>query len=351
MNAHINFQQIDKSNMLQLLTAFPQQFREARQIGEVFNLKINRNDVKNILFAGMGGSAISGDLIISCLNRQLNIPVLVNRNYTLPNFVDQSSLVIASSYSGNTEEAISCYEDAKAKGAQIICISSGGELTQMAKHDSIPLITIPGGAPPRTALGYLSIPLLILLTRAGFATIGSRDLDETEKLLEQKSAQYSPKIPGNIALSLTERLKNKIPILYSTADFLYVVGTRWKGQFSENAKVLTFCNVFPELNHNEIVGWERLSQLLSNFQIIYLRDHEDYNRNQRRMNITQGILEQVTSPIIELFTEGNSRLARLFSLIYLGDWVSFYLAIINAIDPTPIDKIQILKDQLSSENN
>ena len=351
MIAHINFNKIDGSNMLRLLTAFPQQFRQARQIGEAFDFKINHYQVKNIIFAGMGGSAIGGDLIISCLNPELQIPAFVNRNYFLPNFVNQSSLVIVSSFSGNTEESLSCYDDAKTKDAQIVCISSGGILAHQANHDGIPLITIPGGTPPRTALGYLSIPLLVLLSRSGFAEVADNDFDETEKLLEQKSVLYAPDASENGALNLANQLKSKIPILYSTADFLSVVGMRWKGQFSENAKVLAFCNVFPELNHNEIVGWERLPNLLTNFQIIYFRDQDDYKRNQKRMQITQGILEKVTSPIIELFTEGNSRLARLLSLIYLGDWVSFYLAAINGIDPTPIEKIQILKNQLSAEHD
>lgn len=351
MIAHINFKKIDRSNMLQLLTAFPQQFRQARQIGEAFNLKINPNNVKNLLFAGMGGSAIGGDLIIACLNTELKIPALVNRNYFLPNFVDRSSLVIVSSFSGNTEESLSCYEDARVKGAQIICITSGGKLAQKANQDGVPFITIPGGTPPRTALGYLSIPLLVLLSQSGFANVNSDDFDETEKLLVQKAKLYAPEAQENDALNLANQLKNKIPILYSSTDFLSVVGVRWKGQFSENAKVLAFCNVFPELNHNEIVGWERLPNILTNFQIIYFRDQEDYSRNQKRMRITQGILEKVTSPIIELSTEGNSRLARLFSLIYLGDWVSFYLAALNGIDPTPIEKIQILKNKLSSEND
>lgn len=350
MIANINFNKIDRSNMLQLLTAFPQQFRQARQIGEAFDLKINHHHVKNIVFVGMGGSAIGGDLISSCLNPELKLPVFVNRNYFLPNFVNQSSLVIVSSFSGNTEESLSCYADAKVKGAQIVCISSRGKLAHQANQDSIPLITIPGGTPPRTALGYLSIPLLVLLSRSGFAKVAGDDFDETEKLLDQKSVLYAPEATENIALNLAIRLKNKIPILYSSADLLSVVGLRWKGQFSENAKILAFCNVFPELNHNEIVGWERLPNMLTNFQIIYFRDQEDYSRNKKRMQITQGILEKVTSPIIELFTEGNSRLARLFSLIYLGDWVSFYLAAINGIDPTPVEKIQILKNQLSAEH-
>lgn len=350
MIAHINYEIIDRSNMLQLLRDFPQQFREARQIGEAFSLNIDPDKIRYIVFAGMGGSAIGGDLVISCLNPQLKIPASVNRNYFLPGFVDQSSLVIVSSYSGNTEESISCYEDAKAKGALIVCIGSGGKLVQQANQDGIPLIKIPAGAPPRTALAYLSLPILILLSKSGFANVNSDDFDETEQLLEQEAERYSPAAQENLALHLANQLKNKIPILYSSADFLPAVAVRWKGQFSENAKVLAFCNVFPELNHNEIVGWERLPNMLTNFQIIYFRDREDYIRNQTRMNITQGILEKTASPIIELYTEGKSRLARLFSLIYLGDWVSFYLAAINGIDPTPIEKIQILKNQLSSKD-
>jgi len=350
MIAHINYEKIDRSNMLQLLTAFPQQFRAARQIGEAFRLNIDSDNTKNIVFAGMGGSAIGGDVAISCLNPQLRIPALVNRNYFLPGFVDRSSLVIVSSYSGNTEESINCYHDAKTKGASIVCITSGGKLAQQANHDRVPVIKIPGGAPPRTALGYLSIPLLILLSKSGFAKVKRDDFNETEQLLEQQAERYSPQAGENLALNLANQLKNKIAILYSSTDFLSAVAVRWKGQFSENAKVLAFNNVFPELNHNEIVGWERLPNMLINFQILYFRDREDYMKNQTRMNITQGILEKVTSPIIELFTEGQSRLARLFSLIYLGDWVSFYLAAINGIDPTPIEKIQTLKDQLSSKD-
>lgn len=346
MNAHINFEKIDRSNMLQLITGFPQQFRKGREIGEASKIDIKTKEIKNIFFAGMGGSAIGGDLIISCLGQDLKIPAFVVRNYYLPVFVDRSSLVIVSSFSGNTEESLSCYDHAREKGTQVVCISSGGELSKKAKADNIPLITIPGGIQPRAALGYLSVPLLVMLTRTGLVQIEDQDFDETEQLLENKKDSYSPDAKDNFALSLANRLKNKIPVLYSAVDFLQIVGNRWKGQFSENAKVLAFCNVFPELNHNEIVGWERLPEVLSNFQIIYLRDEHDFSRTQKRMKITQDILERVTSPIIELWTEGNSRLARLFSLIYLGDWVSYYLAIINGIDPTRIDKINLLKNQL-----
>lgn len=349
MVAHINLKAFDSANMLKLLTDFPIQFQQARQIGEALRFEIDGTKIKNIIFAGMGGSAIGGDLIASCLNDQLRIPAIVNRNYSLPGFVDRNSLVIVSSYSGNTEEALSCYDLAQSKGSVIIAISSGGKLAARAQADGVPLITIPGGAPPRTALGYLSVPILVWLKNSGMVTLSPHVFDETQQLLQQNNRRYWPDAAENPALNLAQQLRNKFPIIYCTADLLAPVALRWKGQFSENSKVLAFCNVFPELNHNEIVGWDQIPHRLRDFQVVYLRDPEDHVRNQKRMIITRAILERVTDPIIEVQTEGESRLARLMSMVQLGDWVSYYLAILAGVDPTPIEKIQLLKDRLSRE--
>lgn len=346
MAALINIHRIDRSNMLELLTSFPKQFQQARQVGESFDYGSALARLHNIVFAGMGGSAIGGDLIIASLGNQLKVPATVVRHYSLPPYVDQHSLVIVSSYSGHTEESLSCYEEAKARLANIICITSGGELASRARRDGIPIIAIPGGNPPRTALAYLSIPILVLFKRSGIVPHDMIDLDETGQLLIEKANQYAPSNENNRAMVLAQQLIDKIPILYSSVELLQAVATRWKGQLSENSKVLAFQNVFPELNHNEIVGWERRSDLFQHFQIIYLRDQRDHIRIQRRMEITRAILEPLSHPIIEIYSEGHSRLARLFSLIYLGDIVSFYLAIFNGIDPTTIEKIQLLKDRL-----
>lgn len=336
----------DSQNMLELLLSFPRQFNEAIDIGKKFNHQADRNKVKHVVFAGMGGSAIGGDLIVACLSNALTVPAMVNRNYFLPHFVNQSTLVIISSFSGNTEESLSCYEDAKKKRAQLLCITSGGELHERTNKDRVPAIIIPGGMPPRCALGYLSMPIMVFLIKSGFTDLRDDYFDETIDLLSQKSELCSPENPANPALEIAQKLCGRIPIIYSTNDMLYVVAQRWKGQLSENAKVLAFYNVFPELNHNEIVGWEQLPELLNQFQILYLRDNKDFSRNQARMKITKGILEKVTNSIIELKTDGQSKLARLFSLIYLGDMVSYYLAMLTNVDPTPIEKIQQLKDAL-----
>lgn len=346
MAALINIHRWDRSNMLELLTSFPKQFQQARQIGESFDYSCAPSRLHHIIFAGMGGSAIGGDLIIASLGNQLKVPAAVVRHYALPPYTNQHSLVIVSSYSGNTEEALGCYEEAKARLANLLCITSGGELAARARRDGVPFITIPGGNPPRTALAYLSIPILVFLKRSGIVPQDMIDLDETAQLLIDKANQYAPGIENNRALVLAQQLIDKIPILYSSVELLQAVAARWKGQFSENSKVLAFQNVFPELNHNEIVGWERRPELFPNFQIIYLRDHRDHIRIQRRMEITRAILEPLCGPIIEIFSEGHSRLARIFSLIYLGDMVSYYLAIFNDLDPTTIEKIQTLKERL-----
>ncbi|MBC8181777.1 bifunctional phosphoglucose/phosphomannose isomerase [candidate division KSB1 bacterium] len=336
----------DKSNMLELLLTFPEQFKQAVEIGYSFDFKVDPKKIKQVVYAGMGGSAIGGDLIFSCLDNNMAIPTFVSRNYFLPAFVDQNSLVIVSSFSGNTEESLSSYEDARGRNAQILCITGGGELEQKAKQDNVPVIHISGKMQPRAALGYLSIPVLIALIKLGYATLDRADFRETLTLLQSKAALYDPKNENNLAANIAKEIHGKLPVIYCTNNLLPVVANRWKCQISENAKMQAFFNVFPELNHNEIVGWEQPADLMKNFQIIYLKDKSDFSRNQNRMAITKDILEQITNSIIEVNSEGNSQLARLFSLIYLGDMVSFYLAMLNKVDPTPIDKIQKLKDQL-----
>jgi len=346
MNLSKHIEKYDQSNMLELLLTFPKQFKQAVEIGYSFDYKIDSKKIKQIVYAGMGGSAIGGDLIFSCFSNDLAIPTFVSRNYFLPAFVDQNSLVIVSSFSGNTEESLSSYEDARTRMAQILCITSDGELEQQAKQDDIPTILIPGNMQPRAALGYLSIPVLIALLKAGYTTLDRADFDETLTLLQSKARLFDPKNEDNLALNIAKKIHGRLPVIYCTNNLLPVVANRWKCQISENAKMQAFYNVFPELNHNEIVGWEEPADMMKNFQIIYLKDKSDFSRNQRRMAITKDILEQITNPVIQVDSEGDSLLARLFSLIYLGDMVSFYLAMLNKVDPTPIDKIQKLKEQL-----
>jgi glucose/mannose-6-phosphate isomerase len=337
----------DPKGMRNLILNFPQQAAEAVVIGEAAKIKLNVSKVKNIVITGLGGSAIGGDLLRAYLADKCNVPVIVNRHYYFPEYVGKDTLVIVSSYSGNTEETVSAYKDAIKRKALIFCITSGGEVEKIAKKYKHPYIKIPGGLPPRAALGYSFFPTLIALSKLGFIKNQSIEIKETLTLLKTLSVRYSNHdASDNLAVILANRLQGKLPLIYSGADKFDTVNTRWRGQITENSKTLAFGHVFPELNHNEIVGWEVLKDLMKNIHVVILRDKEDYKRIQLRMDVSKGIIGGLADGITEVYSEGKSLLARTFSLLYLADWLSFYLAILNGVDPSPVKKIDFLKEEL-----
>jgi glucose/mannose-6-phosphate isomerase len=282
----------------------------------------------------------------SYLASDLTVPFLVNRNYTLPAFVGSSTLVIVSSYSGNTEETIAAHREALRRKATVLAITSGGKTASLAAKG--PIIRIPGGLPPRAALGYSFFPLLIALSASGFIADRSRAIRETIAILERRTAACAdPSSPDNPALLLARQLRGRIGIVYSGAEHFDSVGTRWRGQIAENGKSLAFGHVIPEMNHNELVGWKALGEPMRAMQVFILRDKDDQPRVQRRMDITRDVLAEHTSRITEVRSEGVSLLARMFSLVALGDWMSFYLAVLHGIDPTPVAVIDRLKQELA----
>lgn len=338
----------DKSDMRKLLLNFSAQAAEAVKIGGSAKINIKRESVKNIVITGLGGSAIGGDLVRSYLAGELKIPFVVNRHYFLPEFVDKNSLVIVSSYSGNTEETIAVHKDAVKRGARVLCISSNGETERLAKKYGNSFIKIPGGLPPRAALGYSFFPILMCLVKLKFIKPRNNDIKETISLLKRKSKVFSSlNYKKNPALLLAQNLYGKLPIIYSSADRLDSVNMRWRGQMSENAKVLAYGHTLPEMNHNELVGWKVLKKAMSGMVVIFLRDKDDHKRVQLRMKIMDGIVRDFASNVIHVDSEGISLLARIFSLIYLGDWTSYYLAVFNGVDPTPVRIIDYLKNELS----
>ena len=338
----------DPSGMRSLILNFPRQVEEAASIGEASGIRFSVSSIRNIVVSGLGGSAIGGDLLRSYLAGECKVPIAVSRHYFLPAYVGAQSLVIVSSYSGNTEETISSHNDAMKRKAKILCITSGGKVMAAAKRKKQPLIEIPGGLPPRAALGYSFFPTLISLSKLGFIKPKKKEINETIVLLKEKAKLYSDlSLSGNTALRIAERLHGKLPVIYSSADRFDTVNVRWRGQISENAKMLAYGHVFPELNHNEIVGWEVVKEVMAKIHVVLLRDTEDHPRVQLRMNITKEIIRGLADGITEVQSEGKSLLTRLFSLIYLGDWVSFYLAVLNSVDPTPVKKIDFLKNELA----
>ncbi|MFI5253179.1 MAG: bifunctional phosphoglucose/phosphomannose isomerase [Bacteroidota bacterium] len=348
-------QKYDSLNMRRLIAEFPNQVQEAVIIGRKFARPFSSASIRNIVVAGLGGSAIGGDILRAYSSAKLRIPFQVNRHYYLPEFVGERCLVIISSYSGNTEETLAVHEDAMKRKAKIVCISSDGEIARRSRKYKQPLITIPGGLPPRAALGYSFFPTLILMYKFGFIPSPEKAIKETISLLSKKSLIYgNAQGKNNPAFAIAKKLYGKLPIIYSAADRFDVVNLRWRGQISENAKVLAYGHVYPEMNHNELVGWSKsfhsgntTTPQMDKMAIVYLRDKEDYKRIQMRIDITKPIIGKCASDIIEVHSEGTSLLARMFSLIYLGDWVSYYLAILNKVDPTPVKVIDFLKNELA----
>jgi glucose/mannose-6-phosphate isomerase len=341
----------DISNMLGILGSFSDQCKEAVGIGNNFRVPDPfRSDHKNIVFTGMGGSAIGADIIRSYLSDKARVPIIVNRNYTLPAFVDAGSLVIASSYSGNTEETLGAYKDARSRNAKVIAITSGGELERLAKQDGFPVIKIPGALPPRCALGYSFFTALVLVSKIGIVEDQGRYIDEAisgMRRLKDKKLGNGVSGARNIAKTIAGKLYGKHPVVYSSNDHIDCVTTRWRGQLAENSKVLASSHVFPEMDHNEIVGWENPRKLLKGSVAIFLRDSGDSVRIAKRIDVTKKIIAKRGFDVLEVSSEGESLLARIFSLVYIGDFVSFYLAVLNKRDPTPVECITYLKEELS----
>lgn len=343
-----DIKRVDPKGMYNWIADFPKQIEDAVRIGKEAKIKLNVKGIENIVLTGLGGSAIGGDLLRSYLAEELDIPFIINRNYTLPEFVGRNTLVIVSSYSGNTEETIAAHKDAIKRKARILCISTGGETAKIAKKNKQPWIQIPPGLSPRAALGYSFFPLLVVLGRFSFVKLKDKDIKETIQLLKNKSILFSnPESPDNAPLRLAEQIIGKLPVIYSPAEHLDTVNIRWRGQIAENAKQLSSGNVLPEMNHNELVGWKVLSALMKQMHVIFLKDIGTHKRVAVREEITKQIVSNYAGKVTEVASEGKGLLARLFSLIYFGDWFTLYLAILNNVNPEPVTIIDFLKNELS----
>jgi glucose/mannose-6-phosphate isomerase len=341
------WESLDPGAMRHLIQSFPAQIEGAAQMARTLSLT-SAAPITNVVVAGMGGSAIGGDVIRALAASWLEIPFLVCRDYRLPRFVGPSTVLFASSYSGNTEETLSVYEQARLAGAAIICITSGGKLASLAHSHGHPVIPLPSELPPRAALGYSTVFLLGAMTALKLAPDMSASLRETVAVLNQLVAAYAPEVPvhKNRAKLMAHAIHGRIVALYAANSILEPAAVRWRGQLEENAKNLAFHHLLPEMNHNELVGWELPSQALRQIAVVFLRDMEDHPQVQRRFDLTREIIARKASPVYEIWSEGESPLARIFSVICLGDFVSLYLAWLNSVDPTPVPVIETLKQAL-----
>lgn len=352
MKFPVNIQEmhrLDTSAMLNLLSSFSRQLSEAEEIMGQAHLSLKGAGVRNVVVAGMGGSAIGGDLLRDYLADTADLPILVNRGYTLPRFSGVATLVFVCSYSGDTEETLSSCHQALRVGSQVIAISSGGRLADLAAREGFPLVRIPEGYPPRAALGYMFTVLLLSMVQLGFIGDQSESLREAQALVHRLGVRYHPSVSlaENQAEQVALKLHGKFPVFYAWGHHFGAVALRWRGQLAENSKQLSGHHLFPEMNHNEIVGWGAPEHLMKKSVAVLLRDEQDPKAIQKRMEVTKELIAASQAEVVEVWAEGASLLARLFSLVCLGDFVSFYLAMLNEVDPTPVRRIEELKMRLA----
>jgi glucose/mannose-6-phosphate isomerase len=345
---------VDPGNMYNRIFDFPEQVAEAHKLADGW--KINPADfsgVKNIVVIGMGGSAIGGDLVRSYLGQRLQVPMLICRHYTLPEFVDDETLVIASSYSGNTEETLAALDDALGRKAMLVAMTTGGLMADVCKVNDIPSLTLPTGMQPRAALGYSMVPLLILFDKLGLVKGLAKELPQAIKEMQMRREVYIEDTPTekNLAKAVAAKLHGRIPLIYGGPTMTDVVAVRWKGQLCENSKNMSFANQFPEFNHNELVGYcDQIKAHKDHLTVVMIRTGDDHPKVTRRVDIVKGIIEKAGVPVVDVWGMGTTPLSRLLSLVQLGDFVSYYLAILNNVDPTPVAAIETLKKALAESN-
>lgn len=327
--------------MIKFVSKFTQQLEEAFEIGNNSNLKKSSKKIDNVMICGLGGSGIGGVIAAQVIEEFSDIPIITHNTYSLPKFVGENTLVIASSYSGNTEETVSALEEAIKRNAEIACISSGGKIVEIAKTNNLNLITVPGGNPPRAMLTYSLTQLFFVLKNYNLIFDGfEEDLKNTISLLNDEIENIKSE-----AKKVTQIIKDKTILIYTDVSF-GGVGTRFKQQLNENSKVLAFNNIVPEMNHNELLGWTGGND---SFAVIFLRNSSDNERNQFRMEICKKMISEKTKTIVEMFSKGNSTIERTFYLILITDWISVYLADEYGVDAIEIRVIEKLKKELSNK--
>lgn len=345
----------DKSNMFDVLYRFPEQVKEAVAIGEAAPLWRQQSTSNRYAFFGLGGSAIGADLLRSYAGvtpggDHLNISV--HRGYHSPGWMDSDTNVVCSSYSGETEETLSAFDEIRKKTMRVVCITTGGTLGKRAVTYGMPIVNIPPGYQPRCALAYSFFPLLTIMGRYGAfdakaVRLNNKGVREILAHTEEMRDLYAGSTAKNPALQIAKSLVGNYPVIYSAHERLDAVNLRWRGQIQENAKQVAFGNFLPEMNHNEINGWQFPKGKTKSFSVILLRDPDDHKRTQLRFDAVKEIIKGSVADVHTLEGKGSTLLGRMFSLIYLGDWVSWHLANLNKIDPSPVPVIQQLKAKLA----
>jgi glucose/mannose-6-phosphate isomerase len=343
------YSQFDPQGMLNHLHNFREMSAAAWKMALDFELPPGYSAINKIFILGMGGSAIGGELVNSLVMREAKIPLSICRDYDLPACVDSQTLVIASSYSGATEETLSAFQQALEIDCPKIAITTGGKLKELCLKQGLPVFSYEYRSQPRAALAYSFFPLLGFLTRLKVVSDKSSEVAETLSRLSEMSSRIDEKVPSseNQAKALAAQLVGKLAIIYGggiTRD----VAQRWKAQINENSKSMAFYESFSELNHNAVVGYPFPPQLHQQSQVIMLASDWLHKRILMRYSITQELLKKAEITFTEVRGLGTSPLSQMMTLVLLGDYVSYYLALLNQVDPTPVESIDFLKRRLTT---
>jgi len=332
------FDAMNETTMRNLIEEFPNNISTALEIAGKIELKPLSKEVRNVVVCGMGGSGIGGKIVSQWVSDDLSVPFVCVNDYVLPYFVDEHTLLIASSYSGDTEETLAALEDGITKGAHIIAICSGGKLAQLAKEHGFDSIIVPGGNPPRSALAFSLVQLVAIFEKLELVTIRyTAQLESSINLIKNSIDEIHSE-----AKKLAAFLKGKTPIIYATSMY-EGVAVRARQQFNENAKVLGWHHVIPEMNHNELVGWSGGSD---KFAPVFLINTSMYDRNAFRLNISKEVMEEKGAETFFVKAKGESMTQESMYFIHVIDWASYYLSEINAVDPIAIHVIDYLKGEL-----
>lgn len=330
------------STTLKHIEGFTRQLADALKLGQTIDLHRPGSDTRNIVISGMGSSGIAANLVESMTFGRVPIPITVCKSYNLPQFVSPHTLFIACSYTGHTEETIAALHKAMLKRASVIVVSSGGKLMEIAREYNLFYVQLPSGSEsPRAMIGHMITALLYALYHTNL--VGAAFIKETENAIEhldrgEKAVQVEAEL-------IARKLKGKLPVIYCDAR-LHAMAIRFQQQLNENSKQLAHVNVFPEMNHNELIGWQHPETIMPMLQVIYLYSDHDHERNEKRMEICRRIFETKSNPIIDIVAEGASLLEQYYYLIHLTDWISYCLAKENGVEPDPSETRLYLKQEL-----
>lgn len=326
--------------MKTLISNFSKQLEEAIIIGTDAKLSPSPDPIQNVLICGLGGSGIGGSIVSELVSQEANIPINVSKGYFIPNYVNKNTLVILSSYSGDTEETLNCMNLAIEKKAKLVCITSGGTLLKTAQSIKFDHIVVPGGKPPRTCLGYTLTQLFFILNFYSITNSNFKDqLKAAVNLIDSEEENIIVK-----AKNIAQQLKGKTPVIYTTSRN-EGIAIRFRQQLNENAKILCWHHTIPEMNHNELVGWTEKND---NISVLIFLDKDEYSRNLTRVEINKKIIQKYTSNITEIYSKGESAIEKAIYFIHLGDWISVLLGELRGVDPIEVNVINQLKSELSN---